>query len=143
MIPADTPAPTQRPKRAPPKRRKPHRSPGSRRIKLDLDLIRSLARLHCTLVEIAAVIGCSAHLLEDRPEVGRIVDAGKEEGRASLRRMQWRSAEEGSVAMQIFLGKQILGQADKLDHTGSAPVQVVIRSFAAPEPKGAGDAQRT
>jgi hypothetical protein len=27
--------------------------------------------------------------------------------------MQWKSAEKGSVPMQIWLGKQVLGQADK------------------------------
>jgi hypothetical protein len=43
---------------------------------------------------------------------------GREEGRASLRRLQWRSAEH-SVAMQIWLGKQFLGQTDKQEQSGA------------------------
>lgn len=35
-------------------------------------------------------------------------------GKVSLRRMQWKSAAEGSVSMQIFLGKNYLGQTDKV-----------------------------
>jgi hypothetical protein len=31
-----------------------------------------------------------------------------------LRTYQWRSAEKGNVTMQIWLGKQYLGQSDKL-----------------------------
>ena len=34
-------------------------------------------------------------------------------GKISLRRMQFRSAENGNVPMQIWLGKQYLGQRDK------------------------------
>jgi hypothetical protein len=29
-----------------------------------------------------------------------------------LRQLQWQSAEKGNVTMQIFLGKQMLGQTD-------------------------------
>ena len=29
-----------------------------------------------------------------------------------LRQMQWKSAERGNVPMQIWLGKQILGQSE-------------------------------
>lgn len=32
-----------------------------------------------------------------------------------LRTYQWRSAEQGNVTMQIWLGKQYLGQSDKVD----------------------------
>ena len=32
-----------------------------------------------------------------------------------LRQLQWKSAENGNVTMQIFLGKNILGQQDKLE----------------------------
>jgi len=37
---------------------------------------------------------------------------GRQEGKASLRRMKWRMAET-AVPMQICLRKQYLGQADK------------------------------
>ena len=34
-----------------------------------------------------------------------------------LRQLQWKSAEQGNVTMQIFLGKNILGQQDKLEES--------------------------
>lgn len=39
------------------------------------------------------------------------------EAKVSLRRMQWKSANEGHVAMQIWLGKQYLNQKDRQDVT--------------------------
>jgi hypothetical protein len=43
------------------------------------------------------------------------------QGKASLRRLQWRAAEGGNVAAQIWLGKQWLGQRDhaRTEITGS------------------------
>ena len=41
-----------------------------------------------------------------------IYKRGSEGGRKSLRRMQFESASKGSIAMQIWLGKQYLGQSD-------------------------------
>jgi len=39
--------------------------------------------------------------------------------------MQWKSAEKGNVTMQIWLGKQILGQADKSEVKWENPVDGV------------------
>ena len=36
-------------------------------------------------------------------------------GKMSLRRQQFKSAENGNVTMQIWLGKQYLGQTDKVE----------------------------
>ena len=50
-------------------------------------------------------------------------------GKMSLRREQWRSAEKGNVTMQIWLGKQWLGQTDKVEQKTDATVtenQVVL-----------------
>jgi hypothetical protein len=41
-----------------------------------------------------------------------------EEGRMSLRRLQWKKAQEGNTTMLIWLGKQYLGQSDKQELTG-------------------------
>ena len=42
-------------------------------------------------------------------------------GKSSLRRAQWQSAQKGNVVMQIWLGKNWLGQTDKIENkfTGS------------------------
>ena len=46
--------------------------------------------------------------------------------KASLRRMQYKAAEGGNVTAQIWLGKQILGQKDKLEHSGEVAVKRVV-----------------
>jgi hypothetical protein len=42
-------------------------------------------------------------------------DNGQEQGRASLRRLQYKAAENGNPTMQIWLGKQWLGQKDRTE----------------------------
>jgi hypothetical protein len=50
---------------------------------------------------------------------------GRLEGRVALRRLQWRSAEH-TVVMQIWLGKQYLGQSDKQEQSGPVrEIQVI------------------
>ena len=70
-----------------------------------------LAELQCTIREIAYVMGVSKEVIERnyRDEV----ELGKVEGKVKLRRAQWRNAiENENVTMQIWLGKNILGQSD-------------------------------
>ena len=40
---------------------------------------------------------------------------GKNKGKISLRSWQWASAKNGNVTMQIYLGKNYLGQSDKAE----------------------------
>lgn len=74
-------------------------------------LIYDLAKIHCTFKEIASVCDCSIDLLRDR--FSHLIEKGQEEGRSSLRRLQWHQAEKGNIQMLIWLGKQMLGQKDK------------------------------
>lgn len=72
----------------------------------------------CTEEEIASILGCSRDLFytEDNKEVYRqAIERGKSNGKQSLRRMQYQLAMKGNVKMLIWLGKQVLGQSDKLD----------------------------
>ena len=39
--------------------------------------------------------------------------------------MQWKSAEQGNVSMQIWLGKQMLGQSDKQEIEHIRPIDEV------------------
>lgn len=73
--------------------------------------MESLAAIHCTVEEIASVIGVHKRTLERR--CAAIIKKGREKGKASLRRMQYDAAKNGSTAMMIWLGKQLLGQKDK------------------------------
>ena len=60
-----------------------------------------------------------------------MLERGKAIGRAKLRRLQWQSAIAGSDTMLIWLGKNGLGQRDKMAHTDeegrAVAVEVVHR----------------
>jgi hypothetical protein len=40
-------------------------------------------------------------------------------GRTSLRRMQWDAARQGNPTMLVWLGKQYLGQSDKVESSNT------------------------
>lgn len=77
---------------------------------IDRDLVYKLACIQCTAEEIAEVVGTNVPTLKKR--FGNLLDAGKQKGKQSLRRAQWEKAVNGDTRMQIFLGKQYLGQKD-------------------------------
>ena len=66
---------------------------------------------------------------EYKDSFGNVYKKTSAAGKMSLRREQWRSAEKGNVTMQIWLGKQWLGQTDKVEQKTDATVtenQVVL-----------------
>jgi predicted transcriptional regulator len=77
---------------------------------LNLKLVRDLASIGCSTVEIAAVLGVSARTVQRRCRTE--IDAGHEMLKVSLRRWQYSKAKEGNTTMLIWLGKQLLGQKD-------------------------------
>jgi hypothetical protein len=93
---------------------------------IDPAQVEALARIHCTHAEIAAVLGCHKDTITNR--FSDLIEKGKEEGRASLRRQQWKLATAGNATMCIWLGKQLLGQQDRqtLEHSGpdGGPIEV-------------------
>lgn len=143
---------------------------GRKRIEIDLKLVESLAMIQCTDEEIAAVLGVCRDSVEKwkkRKDFSTAYKRGKEKGRTSLRRLQWKAAQGityyayfcdkkqaysfhnnceeqrnkkgsvcgscpgarhatltefkgGATGMQIWLGKQWLGQQDnqKVEHSG-------------------------
>ncbi len=82
-------------------------------IQIDPILVEQLAEFGCSNAEIAAAANCSTDTLERR--FAAEMDKGREQSKTKLRKLQWRAAEAGNVAMLIWLGKQILGQRDKAD----------------------------
>jgi len=83
------------------------------RKQIDPDQVRRLAMINCTMVEIAAVVGCSVDTIERR--FADVVKEGHEQGKSSLKRMMWESCQKGNVSMMIFLSKQMLGYSDKVE----------------------------
>ena len=77
---------------------------------LDPKQIQNLARCGCTNVEIASFFGGSSDLLEK--SYSEFLTKGRAEQKLRLRQLQMKSAEKGNVTMQIWLGKQILNQAE-------------------------------
>ena len=80
---------------------------------IDTKQLQKLAKFGCTNKEMAEFFGCSADLLEKN--YSEFITKGRAEQKLRLRQLQWKSAEKGNVTMQIFLGKNILGQKDKLE----------------------------
>ncbi len=106
----------------------PERKKCGRRPKnIDPTVVYKLAKLHCDIGEIAAFCDCHRDTIKDR--FSKELEKGYGAGKRRLRRMQWKAAQGGNVVMQIWLGKQYLGQKDKQELTGEdgGPVSHVVR----------------
>ena len=94
--------------------------PGPKIKEIDYQVFESLCRLQCTLEEIASFFKVSEDTIERRVKSHYrfgFADAFKQYsagGKISLRRAQFRMAET-NVGMAIWLGKQYLGQTEKIE----------------------------
>jgi hypothetical protein len=86
---------------------------------IDAGKVQMLASFHCTNEEIAKFFDCSTDTIERR-FAGELAK-GRVDGRIRLRRLQWQSAQKGNVTMQIWLGKQYLGQSDQPQSIDDSP----------------------
>lgn len=96
---------------------------------LDMELIETLCRMQCTDMEIAAVLKITPAALcqrkGDNPALKELLENGRERGKASLRRTQFKLAER-SASMAIHLGKNYLEQTDKVEQTGTPDHAVTV-----------------
>lgn len=109
---------------------------------IDLEVVRNSAAIGCTADEISSILGMARSTLYEHmqrnPAVQEAMDAGRDKGRATLRRFQWNRAEAGSDTILVWLGKQMLGQKDKSEVTGAdnAPIMSGLTvAFVKPEPQ--------
>jgi len=86
---------------------------GRPKIEINEDQLEKLASILCTMEEMASFFGCSVDTLERN--FADTIKKGKDKGRMSLRRLQFEKAQSGNTTMLIWLGKQMLGQKDKLE----------------------------
>lgn len=98
---------------------------------IDLMIVRELAAIGCTHVEIAKVLGCSANAIEqlnnESPFFAMALEQGEGELKSSLRRKQIAVAMEGNPSMLIWLGKQYLGQVDKREIESKAEINIMVQ----------------
>lgn len=104
---------------------------------VDEKQVEQLAAIDCTNEEIASVVGCSVDTLTRR--FADVLIKGRENGKASLKRMMWKAATSGNVTMQIWLSKNRLGYRDKIDvdanHKSGGGLAAFSRvEVVAPEP---------
>ena len=103
----------------------------SNQTEIDVEQLKKLCVLQCTISECASYLDVSASTLSRRVrELGYSgwkeffrTHSGK--GKVSLRRKQYDRAMkgDGNTQMLIWLGKQYLGQADKIEQEVEATVQ--------------------
>jgi hypothetical protein len=94
--------------------------PGGRpKVKMSLEEVENLSRLNCTMDELAAYFGADVRTVQLRaqrePAFRAAIERGQAMGRLSVRRQQIRLMDQGNATMAIFLGKQLLGQRDRLE----------------------------
>lgn len=100
---------------------------------IDWKTVSKLASFFCTTQEICQIIEVSDETLstrcrkENRISLSEFIDASRGKGKMALRRAQFQAAiEKGNVQMQIWLGKQLLGQTDKIIHDTSNVPQLTL-----------------
>lgn len=81
---------------------------------IDYVTVEKLANIQCTQEEIASFLGISTRTLQRDEKFMELFNRGRENGKMSLRRIQWKHAEK-SASMAMFLGKQYLGQRDNVE----------------------------
>lgn len=81
---------------------------------IDYSAVEKLANIQCTQEEIASFLGISTRTLQRDEQFMKLFNKGRESGKMSLRRIQWKHAEK-SASMAMFLGKQYLGQRDNVE----------------------------
>lgn len=97
------------------------RSPGRPKAVIDWDKVGKLLEAGATAVGIASTIGITEDTLYNRCKSDHKLDFSafsqqkKAKGDELLRVAQFNTAMKGNVTMQIWLGKQRLGQSDKLE----------------------------
>jgi hypothetical protein len=95
-------------------------------IEIDPKVVEGMAGVGATNVEIADFLGVDEATIRARfPDILTKARSGM---RTRLRQAQYKLALGGNATMQIWLGKQMLGQRDQLalEGPGGAPLRIVV-----------------
>ena len=106
-------------------RRKTNNPVGRPATPIDKNQFESLCNLQCTLEEIAGFFKCCDDTINNwckstyGDNFSGVYKMYSQNGKISLRREQFKLAQKGNSSMLIWLGKQYLGQSDKVEQTTS------------------------
>jgi hypothetical protein len=106
--------------------------PGRPKIEISLEQLLQYAQFNPTNRELAGHFGCSERTIDARLKTAAYRDAlekGKAQGDFALRKKQHLLAMAGDRTMLIWLGKNRLGQRDKLGISApdGGPIQVAVK----------------
>lgn len=90
---------------------------------INYETVEKLANIQCTQEEIASFLELSVRTLQRDEEFCRIYKKGQDNGKMSLRRMQYKLADKNPT-MAIWLGKQYLKQKDNIEVESTQLVKV-------------------
>ena len=124
--------------------RGPKKGEGGRdKIKVDWKMVDDMCAIHCTSVEIVAVTGISKDTYYRRCKelysmtFAQYIAEKSQNGKCSLRRLMWKKANSGSVAMLIFIAKNWLGMQDRPEQDAEdIPGDTYILNLTGPAPDG-------
>ena len=108
-----------------PKKEETKNKVGRPKIVLDYEAIEKLAGMMCTQEEIASYFDCDVRTLQRDEEFCRVYKKGLDKGKMSLRRKQY-TMSDTNVTMAIWLGKQYLGQTDKVESDNNNNQNIVF-----------------
>lgn len=95
---------------------------------IDPKFVEELSMMQCTMQEMSRLCRCGEDLLHSN--FRDIIEYGREHGRMSLKRAQYKKAMEGSVPMLIWLGKVWLKQKDdEVSMTHQAEVTEIMNQL--------------
>ncbi len=111
---------------------------------IDEQTFNALCKIQCTKTEICDVLGVDEKTLVRwcKKKFGKnfkqVYENRRATGKVSLRRMQWKTAEEGNPTMQIWLGRNYLNQSEDgvIDQADDEhiPTTVIIQAYDASKP---------
>lgn len=87
---------------------------------VDLNLLDKLAEIQCSVKEMSFILGVSEDTLNRR--YAAVLEKGRNKGKRALRQSMYDKAIDGNVVMQIWLSKNWLGMADKVETSIDAKV---------------------
>lgn len=86
---------------------------GKPKLDIDEEEVRKLAKFGLSNVDMGEFFGCSEATIRQR--FHESLAKGRAERKITLHQRQYEAADAGNITMLIWLGKQVLGQTDKME----------------------------